>query len=78
MDLPQIRTHDFRHTFATLLIEAGVPIKVVSELLGQSSVGITLEVYGHVTSKMRDQGASPSGNYLNLLKSDQTRDGADE
>jgi len=48
------RVHDLRHTFATLLIERGVHIKVVSELLGHSSVEITLRVYGHVTPRMRD------------------------
>jgi integrase len=53
--LPAFRFHDLRHTFATLLIEKGVPIKVVSELLGHSSITITLRVYGHVTDKMRDR-----------------------
>jgi integrase len=53
--LPEIRLHDLRHTYATLLIEAGVPVKVVSELLGHSSIEITLRIYGHVTPKMRDQ-----------------------
>lgn len=48
------RIHDLRHTFATLLLERGVPIKVVSELLGHSSIGITLQTYGHVTARMRD------------------------
>jgi integrase len=48
------RIHDLRHTFATLLIERGVPIKVVSELLGHSSITITLAIYGHVTPRMRD------------------------
>jgi integrase len=47
-DLPQIRMHDLRHTHATLLIAAGVPIKVVSERLGHSSINVTLGVYGHV------------------------------
>lgn len=56
--LPPIRLHDLRHTYATMLIEAGVPIKVVSELLGHSSIEITLRVYGHVTPKMRDQAIS--------------------
>jgi integrase len=48
------RVHDLRHTFATLLLERGVPIRVVSELLGHSSIGITLQIYGHVTPRMRD------------------------
>jgi site-specific recombinase XerD len=37
-----------RHTAATLLLLAGVHVKVVSEMLGHSSVAITLSVYSHV------------------------------
>lgn len=48
------RIHDLRHTFATLLLERGVNIKVVSELLGHSSINITLSIYGHVTPRMQD------------------------
>jgi integrase len=56
-NLPVIRLHDLRHTYATILIEKNVPIKVVSELLGHSSIVITLRVYGHVTTTMRTQAA---------------------
>lgn len=47
------RIHDLRHTFATLLLERGVHVKVVSELLGHSNIEITLRVYGHVTPRMQ-------------------------
>lgn len=46
--LPSIRFHDIRHTAATLLIGAGVPVKVVSEWLGHANIGITLDTYTHV------------------------------
>ncbi|MBW3665737.1 MAG: site-specific integrase [Actinobacteria bacterium] len=52
LDVPNIRLHDLRHTHATLLLEAGVPIKVVSERLGHASVQATLEVYAHVLPAM--------------------------
>ncbi|MTV27915.1 site-specific integrase [Nitriliruptoraceae bacterium ZYF776] len=48
LDLPRIRLHDLRHTHATLLLAAGVPVKVVSERLGHTKIAMTLDVYAHV------------------------------
>lgn len=61
MDLPRIRFHDLRHTHATLLIKAGVPIKVVSERLGHSSVAFTMQVYQHVLPGMQADAAATFG-----------------
>ena len=44
-----IRLHDLRHTYATLALKAGVHPKVVSDRLGHATVGITLDLYSHVT-----------------------------
>jgi integrase len=55
--LPRIRFHDLRHTCATLLLGRGVPVKVVSELLGHASIAITLDVYAHVLPDMQAQAA---------------------
>lgn len=44
-------THALRHTFASKLIEAGVDIKVVSKILGHSSVRITYDTYVHILEK---------------------------
>ena len=46
--LQGVRLHDLRHSHATLMVEQGVHPKVVSERLGHSTVGITLDVYSHV------------------------------
>lgn len=46
-NLPLIRFHGLRHTFATRCIEAGADYKVVSELLGHASVNTTLNLYVH-------------------------------
>ena len=43
-----IRFHGLRHTSATLLLQAGVPITVVSKRLGHSKVSMTLDRYAHV------------------------------
>jgi integrase len=45
-----------RHSFATHALDAGVPAKVVSELLGHADIAITLGVYSHVSPSM-EQGA---------------------
>jgi hypothetical protein len=42
------RTHDLRHTAASLALQAGVPMKVVSEQLGHSSLAITADTYTSV------------------------------
>lgn len=46
--LPSMRFHDLRHSAATLLLEMGVHVKVVSELLGHSTITTTLDIYSHV------------------------------
>ena len=52
-DQPRIRFHDLRHTHATHLLANNVHPKVAQERLGHSSVGITLDLYGHVLPGMR-------------------------
>jgi integrase len=46
-----------RHTCATLLLTRGVHPKIVSEMLGHSSVSITLDVYSHVIPGLGDAAA---------------------
>jgi integrase len=47
-ELPRIRLHDLRHSYATLALKAGVHPKVVSERLGHSTIAITLDLHSHV------------------------------
>jgi len=47
--------HDLRHTCATLLLSRGVPVKVVSEMLGHGDVAITLAVYQSVLPQMQER-----------------------
>jgi integrase len=56
--LPSIRVHDLRHTCATLLLGKGVHPKMVQELLGHSSITLTLNTYSHVTPSMHHEVAS--------------------
>jgi integrase len=59
--VPPIRLHDIRHTAATVALEQGVPLKVVSERLGHSSVSITADVYQHVTETLQEAAAAKLG-----------------
>lgn len=55
--VPSIRFHDVRHTHATLLIKAGVPVKVVSERLGHATPAFTIDTYQHVLPGMQADAA---------------------
>lgn len=46
--LPVIRFHDLRHSHASLLVKLGVQPKVISERLGHSNIGITMDLYSHL------------------------------
>jgi integrase len=59
--LEPIGPHGLRHTWATLALQAGVPAKVVSERLGHSSVGMTLDRYSHVLPTMQEDAAEAVG-----------------
>ena len=52
-EIPTIRMHDLRHTWATLALVAGVDIKIVSERLGHSSPMVTWTIYQHVVAGMQ-------------------------
>lgn len=55
--VPRVRFHDLRHTAATLLLGQGVHPKVVSEMLGHTNIGITLDLYSHATPTMQREAA---------------------
>ena len=57
LDVPRIRLHDLRHTYATLALKAGVHLKVVSERLGHATVGVTLDLYSHVVPSIAREAA---------------------
>jgi integrase len=63
------RFHDLRHTHATLLLQAGVPVAAVSARLGHANAAITLGIYSHSTSDAEAAAALVAGSLLaNVLK----------
>lgn len=55
--LPEIRFHDMRHTAASLMIQRGLPPKVVSDRLGHKDVAFTMRVYAHLYDEQRVEAA---------------------
>lgn len=62
--LPKITPHNFRHTHASLLLQAGIPVKEVSERLGHKDIKITLEIYSHVMPEEAEKTANKFANFV--------------
>lgn len=63
-NLKHIRFHDLRHSHVTMLIDAKVPIKVISERVGHSSVNTTLNIYSHALKEMDQEASDKISNAL--------------
>lgn len=55
---PGATPHSLRHATATILLEEGVPMRVVSALLGHTSTRIAEDVYSHVTARLAAESAA--------------------
>lgn len=58
LDVPRLTLKGLRHTWATLALEQGIHPKVVQERLGHSTIGITLDIYSHVSPMLHDEAAN--------------------
>jgi len=56
--IANVRFHDLRHSHVSQLLRSGVSAKVISERLGHSKVGFTLDVYSHLLPGMQEEAAS--------------------
>jgi len=54
-EVPEIRFHDLRHTYATFLLSANVHPKIVAERLGHSTMQLTLDRYSHILPDMQQE-----------------------
>ncbi len=59
-----IKFHGLRHTCATLLLSAGVPVHIVAQRLGHAQASMTLEVYAHALPNLQQDAASKLGAIL--------------
>jgi integrase len=56
--------HELRHTAASLMLANGVPLQVVSDILGHASIRITSDVYGHVLAPQRQEAAETMATFF--------------
>ena len=64
---PDSRVHDLRHTYAVLSLQNGDPIKTAQDNLGHTTAAFTLDVYGHVSEKMKEDSAARMQAYIENL-----------
>jgi integrase len=62
--LPDVRLHDLRHANASIALEAGVDVKVVSERLGHANTAITSDIYTHVSTALGRSAADRIGAFI--------------
>lgn len=64
---PETRFHDLRHSFAVASIRSGDDIKTVQENLGHATAAFTLDVYGHVTEKAKQESAARMERFIKAV-----------
>lgn len=62
--VPDSRVHDLRHTYAVLSLQNGDNVKTVQDNLGHATAAFTLDVYGHVSEKMKEDSAARMQSYI--------------
>lgn len=65
---PDARFHDLRHTYAVTALQEGDDVKTVQENLGHATASFTLDVYGHVSEKMKKESAARMQSYFEKIK----------
>ena len=64
---PDARFHDLRHSYAVAAIHSGDDIKTVQSNLGHATAAFTLDVYGHITDKMKQESAARMEQFIQSI-----------
>lgn len=64
LGLPPMRFHDLRHLFASIQLDAGTPLAMVSKLMGHSTVAITADLYSHLMDDAAGRAAEAAAAWL--------------
>ena len=64
---PDARFHDLRHTYAVTALQEGDDVKTVQQNLGHATASFTLDVYGHVSEKMKRESAARMQSYFEKI-----------
>ena len=67
IDAPDARVHDLRHTYAVNSLQEGDDFKTVQSNLGHATASFTLDVYGHVSDKMKEESAKRQQAYIERI-----------
>jgi len=62
--IPHMNIHSTRHTFAMRLLEENERPKVVQEMLGHATIGITLDTYSHVMPELKKSAADKMNHFF--------------
>ncbi|PWB53380.1 MAG: hypothetical protein C3F13_09565 [Anaerolineales bacterium] len=66
--VPRVRIHDLRHTAASLMLNNGIPVIVVSKILGHAKPSITMDIYGHLYNEMQEGAARLMDELISPIK----------
>ena len=68
-----MRFHDLRHSYAVVSLESGDDIKTVQMNLGHATASFTLDVYGHVSQRMKQQSADRMEKFIQGIHEKQSQ-----
>ena len=68
LGMPTMRFHDLRHSYAVVSLKSGDDVKTVQENLGHATAAFTLDVYGHVTEKMKKDSADRMQSFIESVR----------